>query len=229
MKITPIEIRQKDFEKAFRGYEKEEVDAFLVSLSQEWEKTNDENKELRRRLDAAEKDVSKLREVENSLYRALKTAEDTGTNMIDQASKSAELHLREAKIKAEALLSDSKSRARAIIEDAEEKASEVIEKLQDEIKAIEQDYIYLETQKDNLLSEIKNLLNDLSDKISRNISKSNKQEVLQKFKDLKNIGFEKTVSPKEEESASRLEEPVQQEIRSDNEGSHKGNSFFDNI
>ena len=38
MKVTPIEIRQKDFNKVFRGYDKEEVDAFLKSLSQEWEK-----------------------------------------------------------------------------------------------------------------------------------------------------------------------------------------------
>ena len=29
MKVTPIEIRQKDFNKVFRGYDKEEVDAFL--------------------------------------------------------------------------------------------------------------------------------------------------------------------------------------------------------
>jgi len=36
MNITPIEIRKKEFEKAFRGYEKEEVDAFLQALSQEW-------------------------------------------------------------------------------------------------------------------------------------------------------------------------------------------------
>jgi len=45
MKITPLEIRQKDFEKKMRGYDKDEVNAFLQSLSQEWERTLDETKE----------------------------------------------------------------------------------------------------------------------------------------------------------------------------------------
>ena len=47
MKITPLEIRQKSFEKEFRGYDKDEVNAYLRSLSQEWEKLLDELKELR--------------------------------------------------------------------------------------------------------------------------------------------------------------------------------------
>ena len=47
MKITPLEIRQKAFEKALRGYDKDEVNAFLLSLSQEWERALDDTKELR--------------------------------------------------------------------------------------------------------------------------------------------------------------------------------------
>ena len=35
MKITPLEIRQKEFAKQMRGYDKEGVDAFLQSLSNE--------------------------------------------------------------------------------------------------------------------------------------------------------------------------------------------------
>ena len=46
MKITPLEIRQKAFEKNFRGYNQDEVNAFLQTLSQEWERVGDENKEL---------------------------------------------------------------------------------------------------------------------------------------------------------------------------------------
>ena len=43
MKITPLDIRQKTFEKAFRGLDKDEVNAFLLTLSQHWEKMMDEN------------------------------------------------------------------------------------------------------------------------------------------------------------------------------------------
>lgn len=72
MKITPLEIRQKAFEKVLRGYDKDEVNAFLQTLSQEWERSLDESKEIRIKLEATEREVSKLREVESSLFKTLK-------------------------------------------------------------------------------------------------------------------------------------------------------------
>ncbi len=99
MKITPLEIRQKTFEKVFRGYDKDEVQAFLNLMSQEWERTLDETKELKIRLKGIENEVEKLREVESSLFKTLKTAEDTGANIMEQANKTAELQIRESQIK----------------------------------------------------------------------------------------------------------------------------------
>ena len=119
MKITPLEIRQKTFEKNFRGYERDEVHAFLLTLSQEWERMMDENKELRIKLEATEREVSKLREVETSLYKTLKTAEDTGANVIEQARKTAELHLKESQLKAEGMMNEAKSKAHNAIEESE--------------------------------------------------------------------------------------------------------------
>ena len=47
MRITPLEIKRKTFEKKLRGFDKDEVDAFLASLSQEWERLLNENNELK--------------------------------------------------------------------------------------------------------------------------------------------------------------------------------------
>ena len=58
MRITPLDIRQKTFEKNFRGYEKDEVNAFLLTLSQEWERVLDEDTEGRIKLEATEREVS---------------------------------------------------------------------------------------------------------------------------------------------------------------------------
>src|SRR4028119_991221 len=132
MKITPLEIRQKTFEKAFRGLDKDEVTAFLTTLSQQWEKMQDENKELKLRLEAAQKDVAKMREVESSLYKTLKTAEDTGNNMLEQATKEANLQLREAHLKSEQLLNDARLKARSIIEDAYGQSEKAIAEMQHE-------------------------------------------------------------------------------------------------
>lgn len=165
MKITPIEIRQKTFEKGFRGYEKEEVDAFLVSLSQEWERVIGDVQELKNRLNLAEGDVQKLREVESSLYRTLKTAEDTGANMMQQANKDAELQLREAQMQSEAILSDAKNQARDLIDDAELRAREISGELRDDLKKLENDYRTLETYRDNLVSEMKTFANGTLDRL----------------------------------------------------------------
>lgn len=167
MNITPLEIRQKVFEKAFRGYDKEEVAAFLNSLSIEWERLNDRSKELKYKLEASEKEVQKLREVENSLFKTLKTAEDTGANMIEQATKTAELHMKETEMNADGLMSEAKSRAKSIIEDAENRAKMIIDDMEDEIRQLEQVYRGLDANKISLMSDLKNLATDIFDKLER--------------------------------------------------------------
>ena len=145
MKITPLDIKQKTFEKSFRGYDKDEVNAFLLSLSAEWEKMLEEYKELMRKNEVADREVQKLREVESSLYKTLKTAENTGASMIEQANKSAELHIQEAQMKADVLLNDAK----------------------DKIKDLSQDYRMIENYRDDLLMELKNLVKDTLEKVNK--------------------------------------------------------------
>lgn len=167
MNITPLEIRQKEFEKNFRGFDKDEVKAFLNSLSIEWEKLNDMNKELKYKLESTQEEVKKLREVENSLFKTLKTAEDTGANMIEQATKTAELHMRETEMKADGLMNEAKSRAKSIIEDAEDRASTIIDDMEDEIRQLEQVFRSLDANKASLVSDLKMLADDILSKLSR--------------------------------------------------------------
>lgn len=185
MKITPLEIRQKVFEKVFRGFDKDEVNAFLLTLSKEWERMQDEQKELRYKLEAAEKEVAKLREVESSLFKTLKTADDTAANLIEQASKAAELHMKETQMKAEALLNEAKGKARAIIERAEEHSKEIIEDMHDEVKSLEQMYKAIENHRDNLINELRMSSGDIMEKIERlekNRNGKNFNEQLKKVK-----------------------------------------------
>ena len=174
MKITPLEIRQKDFEKKLRGYDKDEVSAFLLSLSNEWERVLDESKELKIKLEHAEKEVKKMREVESSLYKTLKTAEDTGANLIDQSNKAAELHMKETQMKAEALMNEAKSKSKAMMEKAEMESRQIIEELQDAVNQIEQNRRDIENHRHNAIAELKNLSVDLIEKVERT-SKAQKE------------------------------------------------------
>jgi len=167
MKITPLEIRQKTFEKTLRGYDKDEVYAFLQTLSQEWERTVDETKEMRIKLEATEREVNKLREVESSLFKTLKTAEDTGANVIEQANKTAELILRENQMNADALINEAKRRAKNTIEEAESISKQMLAEMEDRLKSLGQHYKNLELHKENLLSDLKRLANETIDRIDR--------------------------------------------------------------
>ncbi|MBC6696728.1 DivIVA domain-containing protein [Hymenobacter puniceus] len=167
MKITALDIRQKTFEKAFRGLDKDEVQAFLLTLSQQWERMGDENRELRVKLDHATQDVSKMREVETSLYRTLKTAEDTGNSITEQAQRDAELRIREAQLKAEQLLADARQKARLLVEDAYQQAEKTVAEMQKEVSGLGQECQRLETQLDSLVRDLHHLASDALDKVEK--------------------------------------------------------------
>ena len=167
MRITPLEIRQKGFEKHFRGYDRDEVNGFLLTLSQEWERILDENKELRIKLDATEKEVTKLREVESSLYKTLKTAEDTGANVIEQARTAADLHLRESQIKSDGIVNEAKIKAKNTIEEAEARAKEVLTEMEERLKLMIDKYKQLEASREDLLADLRRLADDTLQRVER--------------------------------------------------------------
>ena len=171
MKITPLEIRQKTFEKAFRGVDKDEVQAFLLTLSQQWERMNDENKDLKIKLEVATREVQKMREVESSLYKTLKTAEDTSASIQEQANKSAELKIREAQLQADQLLNEARQKARHLIEDAYKQSEKAILEMQQEVKHLEQEHQRMESYVENLVRELKHLATDALDKVEKSQAK----------------------------------------------------------
>ena len=167
MKITPLEIRQRTFEKHFRGYDKDEVNGFLLTLSQEWERIQDENKELRIKLESTEREIMKLREVESSLYKTLKTAEDTGANVIEQARQTAELHLKESQLKSDALMNEAKRKAKDSVDEAELRVKEVLAEMEDRLKDLVENYKKLESTRDDLLLELKRISEDSLERVDR--------------------------------------------------------------
>jgi len=206
MRITPLDIRQKTFEKNFRGYEKDEVNAFLLTLSQEWERVLDENKECRIKLDATEREVSKLREVESSLYKTLKTAEDTGANVIDQARRTADLHLKESQFKADAMINEAKLKARDTIEESDTRAKEILEEMEDRLKILVESYKKMQTLRDDLIADLKHLGSDVLDRVERSKATAKDfdpdKHLAMAKKEAKRVAFPNAV---ETEKASRVE------------------------
>lgn len=250
MKVTPLEIRQKSFEKVFRGYDKDEVTAFLQTLSQEWERMVDEYKEMKFKLEASQEEVRKLREVESSLFKTLKTAEDTGSNMIDQAKKTADLHMRETQMKAEAVINESRTKAKSMIENAEHASKKIIESMEDEVKSLEQSYRALEDYRDTLIGDLKAIANGTLEKVERaqaqkerfvienHISKARKVAESMKNQEPLEDEEEYTVSSSASEAdpgnsswsqEAQSEEEVTENVPQETERKRDDGSFFDQI
>lgn len=242
MKITPLEIRQKAFEKGFRGFNPDEVNAFLQTLSQEWERVLDEGKELRIKLEACEREVLKLREVESSLFKTLKTAEDTGANVIEQARQAADLNMRESQLKADAILNEAKVKARNTIEESEMKSKQSLVEMEDRLKAMVENYKKLESTRDELLLELKRISQDTIERVER-IKSAQKNFDVDQHVNQSRIDVKKTIYPNVEFSQSAepvaapakpvnqaVEEPVVAKSVLEEVGSHKATkSFFDEI
>jgi cell division initiation protein len=243
MRITPLDIRQKTFEKNFRGYEKDEVNGFLLTLSQEWERVLDENKECRIKLEATEREVSKLREVESSLYKTLKTAEDTGANVIDHARRTAELHLRESQLKADAMINEAKLKARDTIEESDTRAREILEEMEGRLKILVESYKKMQTLRDDLLADLKHLGSDVLDRVERSSAMAKDfdpdKHLAMAKKEAKRVAFPNSVEterpPKSEtvssEPVAEKKEPAAepQPVMVEEQPKKVKKSFFDEI
>ncbi|GAB2520789.1 DivIVA domain-containing protein [Spirosoma aerophilum] len=184
MKITPIEIRQHTFDKGLRGYKTEDVDAFLVSLSQEWERLTNEHKMLKMQLEIAEKELGKLKEVEMTLFRTLKTAEDTSAQITDQANKAGEKYVDEARQKADDMLADARKKSALMVQDAENQARYLKDNILNDLKSLEHDFKALESYKENLAVQIRTLANNAVDSVDRFEKKFNRQNLKGKLDDV---------------------------------------------
>ena len=240
MKITPIEIRQKEFQKAFRGIDKDEVSAFLRSLSQEWERVLDESKELKLRLENSERELAKLREVENSLFKTLKTAEDTGASLIEQTKKETELQLKAGKMKADQIVNEARSKAKQIVETADQKSRAIVNEMMDKIKTLESNYNHLFDQREKLINQLKNFIRDNGEKIeklTRQIPEKESSKIAKNAMDLFNsVSIEKSSydpgdGGESEKPEAGPEEPENGELNTVEETKPKqdNKSFFDEI
>lgn len=213
MKITPLEIRQHEFEKTFRGYNIEEVDSFLGNLSQEWERVLNESKMLRMQLEIAEKEANKLREIEMTLFKTLKTAEDTSTMITEQANQQADKHLQEAKLQGEKVLIEAQQKANSIVRQAEERAKYIKEEVLGDVKVLERDFRAMDHYKTNLLVQMRSLSTATLEHVQRFEDKFDKEGVEAKFKEATSmLTDEQAATSVEAVEETKVAETVLEEI-----------------
>ena len=120
MRITPLDIRNHGFQRRLRGYDLEEVDAFMRMVSEDYESLLREAQTLREKLTRAEMRVEDLSSTEAILKETLTTAQKLGDDLKRTAMKEAEVLICEAEIKGEKILDAAHRRAAKLAEDIRE-------------------------------------------------------------------------------------------------------------
>jgi len=108
VKLTPLDIRKQEFKKSMRGYDPEEVEAFLIMVADELELLlrdknlqSDELIKLRTQLRDYQQVEHTLRE---TLMKATTTVEESRFNSL----REAELRIHEAELQAEKIIEQAK-------------------------------------------------------------------------------------------------------------------------
>src|SRR5450756_1463167 len=75
MKLTPLDVRHKEFKRGMRGYADVEVDEFLDGVADEFERVFKDNIDLGERVEALESQVLGYKRIEETLQKTLVSAQ----------------------------------------------------------------------------------------------------------------------------------------------------------
>ena len=101
MNITPIDIRKQEFRRKLRGYDPEEVRAYLDAVAAQLEELKLETARAREAAKTLEDRLNHYRLIEQNLQDAALTVQKSLDETRRQAEKEAELILRDAQLQAQ--------------------------------------------------------------------------------------------------------------------------------
>jgi cell division initiation protein len=117
MRITPLDIQQKQFPIKFRGFDVEEVYAFLEVVREEMEDMLRENASLKDNILRTENQVKEFRDMEATMRETLITAQQMVEEYKQNSRKEAELLIKDAELQAETMIRSAQEKVVKIHED----------------------------------------------------------------------------------------------------------------
>ncbi len=117
MRITPLDIQQKQFATKFRGFDMEEVDSFLELLREEMEELLRDNANLREEARRFEKQLKEYKNIETTLRDTMVKTQQMVEEYQGTAKKDADLMLKEAALQADQVMHDAQGEKIKLQED----------------------------------------------------------------------------------------------------------------
>ena len=110
MKVTPLDLRQQRFKTVMRGYDRGEVQAFLLEAADDYENALRENDKLRQDVTKLDAVLAEHRGQERNLRNTLLTAQKHADDIKEHAQTEAGLIMREAEGQRDLLLQKAQAR-----------------------------------------------------------------------------------------------------------------------
>jgi len=143
MRLSAIDIKKQEFRKSFKGYDVNEVDAYLDTVANEMETLYKEIDALKEKMNREQVEKDKLtheieiyRENEKTFQKAIVKSQDMSEDVLENATKRAELIVKEAEIIAAKIKMQAK----------------------EEIMTLKQELEELRYRNENIIDDVKNYL-----------------------------------------------------------------------
>lgn len=143
MKVTPLDLRQAKLTVTFRGYDKNEVDALLNEVADDYEQALRETDRLHQELSRMEALVAEHREHERNLRNTLLTAQRLSDEIREHAEQEARRVVEEADTRADLVFQQAQNR---------------VEEVQREIDTLKLKRREVETSLQSVIAAVKNAL-----------------------------------------------------------------------
>lgn len=193
MKLTPMDINNKEFKRVLRGYSPEEVDEFLDEVVESYEELFKEKSKLEEKLAAASEQINHYSKIETTIQNTLLLAQNAADSAKETAQREADLMLKNANEAAQKIL---------------DRANNDIVTINDEYEKTKQEYIKFRAKYKNFVKTQLETFEDLERDMNKNFSiatpvEEEKKEVVElKDEDVKPIETEEELDEGIEEIKS---------------------------
>ena len=119
--LTPLDIHKKEFRRAFRGYNEEEVDMFLDQLAKDYEELYTANLELQEQVHKHENGIARYKELEDVIKETLIMAQKNADDLRSNTEKETQVLLHEARVNSERKIDEGRKQSDQMLWEAEKK------------------------------------------------------------------------------------------------------------
>ncbi len=153
MALTPLDIHNKEFKKAMRGYDQDEVNEFLEEIIRDYEMLLSEHKEANSSLELVNKKLANYEEMQESLNRSILVAQGAADRLREETDKEIEKIKQEAESYAEEIRQEADRYAEEKRKEADDYYAEIGRKADEYADKI---HTEAENHADELLGEAVN-------------------------------------------------------------------------